>query len=283
MLFNGEERFILIPGYKIAAKEWGNPEGLPILAMHGWIDNAASFDFLAPLLPEYHIIAIDSPGCGHSSHRGEGTTPSILDEVFFTLQIAKALKWDKFSLMGHSRGGVIAQLIAAGAPEKIHALILIDIIGMIPGDLVENLRNSIRNFIDRPIRLATLYPDLDTAIRGRMMSSAFKYESSKALTLRGTEPVKGGYQWTFDRRELSFTSPIRYNIDMIKALLLGIECPTCVIFGEEGILKGNAYAMDAAMTIKNHFIHTIPGNHHLHMDNPEPVAKIIREFLNSFN
>lgn len=37
--------------FQFTAKVWGPDDGYPILALHGWLDNAGSFDRLAPLLP----------------------------------------------------------------------------------------------------------------------------------------------------------------------------------------------------------------------------------------
>ena len=41
---------------------WGRPGNTPILALHGWLDNAASFSRLAPLLLDVDVVAIDLPG-----------------------------------------------------------------------------------------------------------------------------------------------------------------------------------------------------------------------------
>ena len=77
-MFKGEEKTISIPGFTIAAREWGAADGIPVLAVHGWLDNASSFQFLAPLLPQAHIVAVDLPGCGLSSHRAPGALLSLL-------------------------------------------------------------------------------------------------------------------------------------------------------------------------------------------------------------
>ena len=39
----------------IAGKAWGDPGGKPILGLHGWLDNAGTFDHLAPLINEVRL------------------------------------------------------------------------------------------------------------------------------------------------------------------------------------------------------------------------------------
>jgi len=48
---NPEEIRIPVAYGHIAGKAWGNPDGKPILGLHGWLDNAATHDNIAPLLP----------------------------------------------------------------------------------------------------------------------------------------------------------------------------------------------------------------------------------------
>ena len=47
-----------------SAKSWGNPSGSPILGLHGWLDNAATMDNLAPLLPldKYNLVIFSNSG-----------------------------------------------------------------------------------------------------------------------------------------------------------------------------------------------------------------------------
>ena len=55
---HSEELEIQTSSIRLVAKCWGNPDGLPVLAFHGWLDNAATFDNLAPLLPDLRILSL---------------------------------------------------------------------------------------------------------------------------------------------------------------------------------------------------------------------------------
>lgn len=67
----GKEITVPLVGQKIAGICWNEGQGLPILALHGWLDNAASFSLLAPLL-SHHVLAVDLPGHGLSDHESPG-------------------------------------------------------------------------------------------------------------------------------------------------------------------------------------------------------------------
>ena len=80
--FVSDELRFNVPSGVIAAKSWGCRHGAPILVgLHGYLDNAASFDNLAPFLCSqgYSFVSLDLPGHGLSSHR----LPSIQHHYFF--------------------------------------------------------------------------------------------------------------------------------------------------------------------------------------------------------
>ena len=47
---NVEEIQFEASGLRLAAKQWGNSADQPVLALHGWLDNAATYERLAPTL-----------------------------------------------------------------------------------------------------------------------------------------------------------------------------------------------------------------------------------------
>ncbi|GIY72845.1 serine hydrolase-like protein 2 [Caerostris extrusa] len=106
-------------GY-IAAKAWGKEQHEPVLALHGWQDNAGSFDRLIPLLnKDLYIVAIDAPGHGLSSHLPAGTWYHYMDYMVEIKKIVDYLKWDKFSIIGHSVGGVMSLLYSSIFPNDV--------------------------------------------------------------------------------------------------------------------------------------------------------------------
>jgi len=63
-----QELRIPVPYGHIAGKAWGDPSGKPILGLHGWLDNAGTFDHLAPLINEgYYLVSVDQAGHGLTS------------------------------------------------------------------------------------------------------------------------------------------------------------------------------------------------------------------------
>jgi len=64
----GREVKIPVPWGEIAGREWGQEDGVPWIALHGWLDNAGSFEPLVSHFPSGHrILCLDLPGHGLSS------------------------------------------------------------------------------------------------------------------------------------------------------------------------------------------------------------------------
>ena len=114
-----EELEIQTSSIRLVAKCWSNPDGIPVLAFHGWLDNAATFDNLAPLLPEFRILSLDLPGHGHSDHRPTGAAYYFIDMVMDVIEVADVLGWERFSLLGHSMGAGVATYLAGTLQDKI--------------------------------------------------------------------------------------------------------------------------------------------------------------------
>uniref|UniRef100_A0A8C5JEP2 Serine hydrolase like 2 n=1 Tax=Junco hyemalis TaxID=40217 RepID=A0A8C5JEP2_JUNHY len=83
-----------VPWGHVAAKAWGPSEGHPVLCLHGWLDNANTFDKLIPLLPRgCYYVAMDFSGHGLSSHRPAGCPYHFLDYVTDVRRVAAGGYW----------------------------------------------------------------------------------------------------------------------------------------------------------------------------------------------
>ncbi|XP_052647019.1 serine hydrolase-like protein 2 isoform X4 [Harpia harpyja] len=144
-----------VPWGHVAAKAWGPSEGYPVLCLHGWLDNANTFDKLIPLLPrDCYYVAMDFSGHGLSSHRPAGSPYHFLDYVSDVRRVAAALQWRRFTLMGHSMGGCVAGMFCFLYPEMVDKLILLENLGFLLGpEDTEAWLKSKRMVIDRLLSL----------------------------------------------------------------------------------------------------------------------------------
>ncbi|MGF6616578.1 pimeloyl-ACP methyl ester carboxylesterase [Pseudomonas sp. YL-218 TE3947] len=125
-----EEVRLSLPHIELAAHLFGPEDGLPVIALHGWLDNANSFARLAPKLKGLRIIALDMAGHGHSGHRPNGAGYALWDYAHDVLQVAEQLGWKRFALLGHSLGAIVSLVLTGSLPERVTHLALID--GVIP-------------------------------------------------------------------------------------------------------------------------------------------------------
>jgi pimeloyl-ACP methyl ester carboxylesterase len=116
---------------RLAGLGWRVEYAPRVLCLHGWLDNAASFSPLAPLLDRLDRVALDLPGHGYSEHRHFSTRYHFVDYLFNVDAALDTLGWEDCHLVGHSLGAAIAAVYGAGAPERVRSLVLLDSMGPI--------------------------------------------------------------------------------------------------------------------------------------------------------
>ncbi|KAE8737260.1 hypothetical protein FOCC_FOCC017278 [Frankliniella occidentalis] len=111
---------IPVPWGHVAGKWWGRTDRRPLLALHGWGDNAGSFERLAGALRGVPVLALDLPGHGLSSRVPRGLAPADRGLLLATLRrVQRALGLTSLSLVGHSLGDAVALLYAATYPTDV--------------------------------------------------------------------------------------------------------------------------------------------------------------------
>lgn len=277
-----ESEFV-IGDMHFAAKNWGDPDGEKILALHGWLDNAACFDFLAPLLPHYHWVCLDLAGHGKSDHRAHFGSYNIWQDVTEIFAAADALGWERFNLVGHSRGAVIAALACGTFPERIKTLALIEGIATYISrdmDAPELLASAYLSLKTQAARHQSVHPTLDAAIAVRADGKfPVSLADAQAFAERGVEPFEGGYTWAYDYKLLA-NSEVRFTMAQLNAFFARIKQPVNLLVADKGIIVNHAEVQHWLATQANISIQQIPGGHHLHMsENCQAVGQWLTQVL----
>jgi pimeloyl-ACP methyl ester carboxylesterase len=271
-----------IPLGRIAALRGGDEGATPVLALHGWLDNAASFVPLAPHLEGLDLVAVDLPGHGRSAHLAVGADYSFYGTVNVVLDIADALGWERFSLLGHSMGAGIGSLVAAACPQRVARFVAIEALGALaetPERTAIRMREAVAAARVLPNKSLRVFPSLEPAIRARMQANALSEPVARLLVERGTRAVEGGFVWSSDPR-LTLPSFTRLTEAQVLDLVAGIECPVRLIHAD----PAQPYLPDPvrrahAAALRDGELIVIPGGHHLHMEQPGDVAAAIGGFL----
>ncbi len=249
--------------------------GVPVIALHGWLDNAASFNRLAHHLPETNFLALDLAGHGFSDHRPKAASYAIWDDVAEVLSVAHQMGWEKFSLIGHSRGAANATLIAAVAPERVTHLTWLDggwpMVGDV--DFIPQLRKSVEHKL-RQSKEKRIFPTIEHAITARRRGMfQLSYEAAKELTMRGIEQYDGGYRWRSDAR-LMDASEVRLTSKQMQLAMTHIRCDIMMHCAQDD-RKELSHWRERMSALPNVDSYAYRGSHHLHME--EPVIAIAEQ------
>jgi pimeloyl-ACP methyl ester carboxylesterase len=260
----------------------GTPDGARVLALHGWLDNAASFVPLAAHLPGIDLVALDLPGHGASAHLPPGAEYSLAGTVHALLDVADALGWDGFAVLGHSMGAAIGSILAAAAPERVTRFLAIEALGAL-ADAEDHTAARLREAVGARRALAgkrlRVFTDIETAVRARMQANALSEPVARLLVERGLVEVAGGYSWSTDPR-LTISTAVRMTEGQVRDLLAHIECPVRVIYADppQSYLPESLRRERAALLPRGELV-VIDGGHHLHMEDPAAVAAAIGGFF----
>jgi pimeloyl-ACP methyl ester carboxylesterase len=254
-----------------------------VVALHGWLDNAGSFELLAPALAGCHIVALDAAGHGKSDHRSADASYNIWQDLGDILDVADALGWRRFSLLGHSRGAAVATLFAGTFPERVDRLMLIEgglpIIGA-AADAPENLAHVLERTRVLRDRRGRIFATRDEAIAERVDGfSPVSAEAAELLARRSLRAVPGGWQWQSDQR-LKAGSEFRLTREELVAFLERITAPAISVLAEQSPFA----ELELYAEMPQHFadieVHRIPGRHHLHLEGAsDAIAALLLRFL----
>lgn len=281
------ERRISLRDVTLAARAWGDPALPPLLAVHGWLDNAASFDRLAPLLVDHHVIAIDLAGHGRSDHRAPGNWYAYVDYLDDIAEVIAHFGWSRVDLLGHSLGATLASVFAAVHPQQVGNLLLVEGLGPLSSP-AEHALASLRRALGARARFdgerLRVFATVDAAVEARCRSGAISADAARAIVERGLDTVvagepSSGYRWSSDPR-LTLPSALRLTEPQVASIIDAMACRTLLVLAEPAAPYLARELIDARITRAADIeVVRMAGSHHLHIEHAEAVADAMLAFL----
>lgn len=265
----------------LAGLEAGAPDGGPLICLHGWLDNAASFGPLAERLPDYRWICVDLPGHGKSPYRPRGAVYHYTDYLGDVYRVLESLELERCTLVGHSLGAGVAAIFAAAFPAMVERLVMIDGIGPIArdsGGTLEQLRESLEFLGRNEDTGPRFYPSWNRLVDRRLEAGDISRKGVEALLGRGTVRKGEGAVVLSDGR-LKQRSPLYMSQRKVVSLLAGIQVPALLVIARQGLIADRATTAERIAAIPDLTQETVAGGHHVHLDDPDAVAPVIGRFL----
>ncbi|MGE0825603.1 MAG: alpha/beta fold hydrolase [Candidatus Binatia bacterium] len=268
-----QDKFVTINGLRLHYLDWGTTGKPPLVLLHGGSAYAHWWDFIAPTLAEdFQVLALDQRGHGDSEHVNPPAYASrhyVSDLREFML----ALGLQRPVLMGHSMGGHNSIIYATQYAHDLSALVLVDTDAAYPEAAVQFLHK----LGEKPAKEFSSFAEAMSRFQflpRETFISAEKLQYIASFAFK--ERADGKWIAKLDRNTL-FRDPI----DGIP-LLGKITCPTLVVRAEHTPLLTDKKVERLMNGLPNgQWVEVKNTYHHVMLDNPQGLVKVVRDFLGS--
>ena len=253
----------LATGPRLHYAEHGNPDGDPVVFLHGWPDSWFSFSRVIPLLPgRLHAFVPDQRGFGESDRPDGGYgIEEFADDVVAFLD---AVSIERATIVGHSFGSFVTRRVAITNPQRVDRIVLIGtavsavspVTREVQADMV-SLEDPVPVEFARSFQAGTAYAPLPDAFFERLIVESMK------LPARLWREVLDGVLAYDDAEQLT-----------------RITAPTLLLWGERDALFSRADQDHLVAAIKGASLKIYAETGHCPIwERPELVAADLQEFL----
>ena len=296
-------RFVTVRGLRHHVLEWGDPSlATPkrptLLMQHGWMDVAASFQFVVDRFArDRHVLAFDWRGFGLTdSPQADtywlpdylGDLDAMADALFFGAQPDHP----PIDLLGHSMGGNVVMLYAGLRPERIRRLVNLEGFGM-PATKPTQAPKRYLQWLDELKQPAELRPyDSLAKVAARLRKNNPFLPQDRADWLaqhwaREVRDADGVHYEILGDPAHKRVSPTLYQRDEVLEVWKLIAAPVLWVEGDQtdiGKWWGTRYTkaefherLSVVRQVERHVL--APAGHMLHHDQPEALAQRLEAFL----
>ena len=300
-------QFVGVRGLRYHLLAWGQSSAVtatrpPLVMLHGWMDVAASFQFVVDALAEQgdgaaegerYVVAADWRGFGQSE-APPGTDaywfPDYLGDLDALLdQLSPDAPVD---LLGHSMGGNVVMLYAGVRPERVRRLVNLEGFGQPEASPAQAPRRFAQwlDELKTPQALRS-YASLDeVAARLRKTNPLLPPERAAWLAPHWARRREADGRWEIlGDPAHKRVNPILYRKDEVLECWRRIAAPLLWVEGDRTDLAGwwgERYSkaqfherLAVVADVEKHVL--APAGHMLHHDQPQALARVLRAFLDA--
>ncbi|HJW11584.1 MAG TPA: alpha/beta hydrolase [Albitalea sp.] len=288
-------RFVNVRGLRYHVLEWGDanqitPERPALVMLHGWMDVAASFQFVVDAMSaERCVLALDWRGFGLSEASGADAYwfPDYLGDLEGVID---ALLPDQpVDLLGHSMGGNVVMIYAGVRPERVRRVVNLEGFGM-PETTPQQAPKRYAHWLDELKQPAQLrFYDSAAAVAQRLRKNNPLLTAERAAWLAphwSRRREDGQWEILADPAHKR-TNPVLYQKAEVLECWKRISAPVLWVEGDQTDVNkwwGDRYPrsdFEARLALVPRLERQLlsPAGHMLHHDQPEALAAHLERFL----
>ena len=288
--------FVPIRNLQYHVQVWGepSPDKTPLVMVHGWMDVAASYQFVVDAFSQDHyIIAPDWRGYGQTESGGVDNFwfPDYLADLDFLLD--HYAPHQPVNLVGHSLGGNVVMIYAGVRPERIRRLVNLEGFGM-PATTPDQAPGRYAKWMDELKKLHQGEMDLkayDTSagVARRLMKTNPRLNEDKAnwLATHWAQENAEGKWAILGQPAHKISNAQLYRVEEVMELYKRISMPVLAVEASDNSLdiwwNGKftlAQYHERIKVVPNVEIARIDdAGHMMHHDQPEVLAQLIERFI----
>ena len=289
---NSRSEFIQLRGLRTHVRHWGEPDAPILFMLHGWMDVAASFQFVVDNFSrDWHVIAPD--------WRGFGLTERLHGDCYWFADYLGDLDAllhhycpdQAVTLIGHSMGGNVAGIYAGVRPHRVAKLVNLEGFGLAatqPAMAPARYAKWLDELREPPTMRS--YETIDGVVERLMKTNPrLAPERAQFLAAHWAAPNADGQWEILGDPAHKITGATLYRVDEVMACWEKISAPVLWVEAKESDLwrwMGGREKVRAELDRRRAAIPSVKtavineAGHMVHHDQPELLARLIEDFLN---
>lgn len=288
---NSRSEFIQLRGLRTHVRHWGEPDAPVLFMLHGWMDVAASFQFVVDNFSrDWHVIAPD--------WRGFGLTERVRGDCYWFADYLGDLDAllhhycpdQAVTLIGHSMGGNVAGIYAGVRPHRVAKLVNLEGFGLAatqPAMAPARYAKWLDELREPPTMRS--YETIDGVVERLMKTNPrLAPERAQFLAAHWAAPNADGQWEILGDPAHKITGATLYRVDEVMACWEKISAPVLWVEAKESDLwrwMGGRDKVRAELDRRRAAIPSVKtavineAGHMVHHDQPELLARLIEDFL----